>query len=63
MHDDLPEPVAPETRMWGISARLTMMARPAMSRAEAHLEGVDRLLGLRGGQDITQGHQLSPPVP
>jgi len=39
MHDDLPEPVAPEMRMWGISARFTMTARPAMSRPIATSSG------------------------
>ena len=32
MHDDLPAPVAPEIKMWGISARSAMTERPAMSR-------------------------------
>ena len=41
MHDDLPEPVAPEMRMWGISARLDMTARPAMSRPIATSSGCD----------------------
>ena len=31
MQDDLPEPVDPDTRTCGISARLTITARPAMS--------------------------------
>ncbi len=39
MHDDLPEPVAPEMRMCGISARFAMTARPAMSRPMATSSG------------------------
>ena len=39
MHDDFPAPVAPEMRMWGISARLAMTARPAMSRPRATSRG------------------------
>src|ERR1039458_7576143 len=35
MHDDFPAPVAPDMRMWGISAKLAMTARPAMSRPMA----------------------------
>ena len=32
MHDDLPAPVAPEIRTWGISPRLTTVVLPEMSR-------------------------------
>ena len=39
MHDDFPEPVAPEIRMCGISARFAMTARPAMSRPMATSSG------------------------
>ena len=39
MHEDLPEPVAPEMRMCGISARFSMTARPAMSRPMATSSG------------------------
>ena len=39
MHDDFPEPVAPEMRMCGISARFAMTARPAMSRPMATSSG------------------------
>jgi len=39
MHDDLPAPVAPEIKMWGISARLAMTERPAMSRPIATSSG------------------------
>ena len=39
MHEDLPEPVAPDTSTWGISARLTITARPAMSRPRATSRG------------------------
>ena len=39
MHDDLPDPVAPEMRMCGISARLATTARPAMSRPMATSSG------------------------
>ena len=39
MQDDLPEPVAPEMRTCGISARLAMTARPAMSRPMATSSG------------------------
>ena len=39
MHDDLPDPVAPEIKMCGISARFAMTARPAMSRPIATSSG------------------------
>ena len=39
MHDDLPAPVAPEIRMWGMSARFSMTGRPAMSRPSATSRG------------------------
>ena len=39
MQDDFPDPVAPEMRMWGISARFSMTARPAMSRPIATWRG------------------------
>ena len=39
MQEDLPAPVAPAMRMWGISARLTMTGRPAMSRPRATSRG------------------------
>ncbi len=39
MQDDLPEPVDPDTRTWGISARLATTARPAMSRPRATSSG------------------------
>ena len=39
MQLDLPAPVAPAIRMWGISARLARMARPAMSRPMATSSG------------------------
>ena len=45
MQDDFPEPVAPEMRTWGISARLAMTARPAMSRPIATSSGW--LVGVR----------------
>ena len=43
MHEDLPEPVAPDTSTWGISARLTITARPAMSRPSATSSGWEAL--------------------
>ena len=39
MHEDLPVPVAPEISTWGIWARLTRTARPAMSRPSATSSG------------------------
>ncbi len=39
MQLDFPAPVAPAIRMWGISARLAMTARPAMSRPMATSRG------------------------
>ena len=39
IHDDFPDPVAPEMRMCGISARFPMTARPAMSRPMATSSG------------------------
>ena len=39
MHDDLPAPVAPAMRTWGISARLASTGRPAMSRPRATSRG------------------------
>ncbi len=39
MHDDLPAPVAPAMRMWGIVARLASTALPAMSRPTATSRG------------------------
>ena len=38
-HDDLPAPVAPAMRMWGMAARLAMMALPSMSRPMATSSG------------------------
>ena len=45
MHDDFPEPVAPEMRMCGISARFAITARPAMSRPMATSSGWDEAVG------------------
>ncbi len=45
MHDDFPEPVAPEMRMCGISARFAVTARPAMSRPIATSSGCDEADG------------------
>ncbi len=39
MHEDFPAPVAPEMSRCGISARLTMTARPAISRPNATSNG------------------------
>ena len=39
MHDDFPAPVAPEIRMWGMSARFSITGRPAMSRPSATSRG------------------------
>ena len=39
MHEDLPEPVAPAIRTWGISAKLVITGRPAMSRPRATSRG------------------------
>ena len=46
MQDDLPDPVEPEMRMCGISARLAMTARPAMSRPMATSSGWVVAVGL-----------------
>ena len=46
MHDDFPEPVEPEMRMCGISARFAMTARPAMSRPMATSSGWVVAVGL-----------------
>ena len=64
MQDDLPDPVAPEMSTWGISARLTMTARPAMSRPMATSSGglAGVRTGLLGIQDVGQGHQLAGAV-
>ena len=62
MHEDLPEPVAPDTSTWGISARLTITARPAISRPRATSRGWTAFVGLRRGQDVAQGHQLPAAV-
>ncbi len=63
MHDDLPDPVAPEMRMCGISARLAMTARPAMSRPMATSRGWP--LALRASlrlEDVAQRDELARPV-
>ena len=39
MHDDLPAPVAPAMRTWGIVARLARIGLPAMSRPTATSSG------------------------
>ena len=39
-HDDLPAPVAPAMRMWGILARSAITARPLMSRPMATSSGL-----------------------
>ena len=39
MHDDLPAPVAPAMRTWGMVARLASTARPLMSRPTATSSG------------------------
>ncbi len=38
-HEDLPAPVAPAIRMWGMPARLAMTAWPSMSRPMATSSG------------------------
>ena len=64
MHDDLPDPVAPEMRMCGISARFAMTARPAMSRPMRHLERVRVADGLASFESrmSPQGDELARPV-
>ncbi len=59
MHDDFPAPVAPEMRTWGISARFTITARPAMSRPSATSRGWVARLRLLGGEDVTERDQLA----
>ena len=59
MQLDLPAPVAPAMRMCGISARLAMTARPAMSRPTADLARVRGPAGLLAGEDVAEGHELA----
>ena len=62
MQDDFPAPVAPEIRMWGISARLAMTARPGDVPAHGHFERVGGRLGLAGVEYVPQRHQLPGPI-
>ena len=62
MHDDLPDPVAPEMRMCGISARLAMTARPAMSRPMATSSGWRCRVRPRRLEDVAQRDELAGPV-
>ena len=59
MHEDLPAPVAPEMRMWGMSARFTITGRPAMSRPRATSSGCVAARGLLGGEHVAQGDELA----
>jgi hypothetical protein len=61
MHEDLPDPVAPEMRMWGISARFSMTARPAMSRPMATSRGCVAA-PLFGVEDVAERDELACPI-
>ena len=50
MQDDFPEPVEPEMRMCGISARFAITARPAMSRPMATSSGWVVVVFLASGE-------------
>ena len=62
MQDDLPDPVAPETRTWGISARFAMTARPAMSRPRATSSGWVALAASGEARMSPERHQLAAAV-
>ena len=62
MHDDFPEPVAPEMRMCGISARLDHDGPAGDVPSHRHLERVRRRAGLLGLEDVAQGDELTVAV-
>ena len=56
--EDLPASVAPAIRRCGISARLTIRARPWTSFPERDLQGMRGLLGGRRAQDV-EHHEVA----